>query len=152
MRLALDTNVLAYAEGVNGAGRKRSALSLIERLPQDETFLPVQVLGELFHVLVRKAGEKPAKARKAILEWQDCFPVIETSSEVMLGATDLATDHHLTIWDAVILSASAEAGCRLLLSEDLPEGFVWRGVSVANPFGQPLNKLLFALLSNPQDT
>jgi predicted nucleic acid-binding protein len=150
VRVALDTNVLAYAEGVNGAGRKRSALSLIERLPQAETFLPVQTLGELFHVLVRKAGEKPPKARRAILGWQDSFPVIETSSVVMLGAADLATDHHLTIWDAVILSAAAEAGCRLLLSEDLQEGFVWRGVSVANPFRQPMNKLLSALLNNPQ--
>src|SRR5579871_470817 len=136
MRVALDTNVLAYAEGVNGTGMKRAALRLVERLPQADTFLPVQTLGELFHVLVRKAHQKPAKARQAILDWQDAFPVIETSSEVMLGAADLATDHQLTIWDAVILSAAAEAGCRLLLSEDLQEGFVWRGVSVINPFGQ----------------
>jgi predicted nucleic acid-binding protein len=37
----------------------------------------------------------------------------------MLAAADLASDHHL----AVILSAAAEAGCRLPLSEDSQEGF-----------------------------
>jgi len=151
VRVALDTNVLAYAEGVNGATMKRSALKLIERLPQATTFLPVQSLGELFHVLVRKAGRKAAVARKAILDWQDAFPVIETSCEVMLGAADLATDHQLTIWDSVILSAAAEAGCRLLLSEDLQEGFVWRGVSVVNPFAESKNELLATLLKAGQD-
>jgi len=146
MRLALDTNILAYAEGVNGTDRKRTALELIEKLPQDAVFLPVQTLGELFHLLVRKAGRAPARAQKAILGWRDSFALIETSAEVMLAATDLATDHQFRIWDAAVLSASAEAGCRLLLSEDMQEGFTWKGVTVTNPFSSHRHELLAALL------
>ena len=146
MRVALDTNVLAYAEGVNGAPMKKAALELVQKLPDGATLLPVQTLGELFNVLVRKAGRPPAKARKAILSWQDAFPLIETSAEVMLAAADLATDHQLGIWDAVILSAAAEAGCRLVLSEDLQEGFTWKGVTVTNPFARSKHELLAALL------
>ena len=93
MRVALDTNILAYAEGVNGAPMKTAALELVHRLPEGTTLLPVQTLGELFNLLVRKAGRPPAKARKAILSWRDAFPLIETSAEVMLAAADLATDH-----------------------------------------------------------
>jgi predicted nucleic acid-binding protein len=52
MRLALDTNVLAYAEGVNGAAMQGPALDIISRLPASESFLPVQVLGELFNLLI----------------------------------------------------------------------------------------------------
>ncbi len=148
MRIALDTNLLAYAEGVNGAVRKKAALDVIERLPEDSTFIPVQVLGELFRVLVRKAGRRPERARAAVLSWQDVFPLIETSSPVLISATDLATDHNLSIWDAVILSASAAAGCRLLLSEDLQESFTWRGVTIANPFAKPGNELLVELLGS----
>jgi len=147
VRLALDTNILAYAEGVNGAAMKRAALELIERLPQDDVLLPVQALGELFNVLVRKAGRAPAKARRAILTWTDAFPLIETSAEVMLAAADLATDHQLGIWDSVILSAAAAAGCRLLLSEDMQDGFTWRGISVTNPFSTGKHPLLAALLA-----
>ena len=33
MRVALDTNVLAYAEGINGATKKEAALDLIQKLP-----------------------------------------------------------------------------------------------------------------------
>lgn len=152
MRVALDTNILAYAEGVNGAVMKRKALELVEKLPEDTACLPVQTLGELFHLLVRKAGRARAKARKAILSWQDAFPLIETSAAVMLAAADLATDHQFSIWDAVILCASAEADCRLLLSEDLQEGFTWKGVTVTNPFSTPQHELLASLLgANPEN-
>ena len=103
MRVALDTNVLATAEGINGAERRDAALALIRRLPQEAAVVPV----------------------------------VETSPEAMLAAADLATDHQLGIWDAVILSAAAQSGCRLLLSDDLQEGFTWAGVTVVNPFDSP---------------
>lgn len=146
MRLALDTNVLAYAEGVNGSPRKRTALEIIEKLPADDTFLPVQALGQLFHVLVRKAGRRPDRARAAILSWQDAFPLIETSPAVLVAAADLAAHHGLSIWDAVIFSAAAAAGCRLLLSEDMQAGFTSNGVTVANPFSPARHQLLATLL------
>jgi len=147
VRVALDTNILAYAEGVNGAALKRTALGLVQKLPDGGVLLPVQTLGELFNLLVRKAHRAPAKARKAILSWKDAFPLIETSAEVMLAAADLATDHQLSMWDSVVLSAAAEAGCRLLLSEDLQEGFTWRGVTVTNPFSPLRHELLVSLLT-----
>jgi predicted nucleic acid-binding protein len=146
VRVAFDTNVLAYAEGINGAKRRDVALKLIRRLPQEAAVVPVQVLGELFNVLVRKGGKSRNDARDALLSWRDTFPVVETSPDVMLAAADLATDHHLGIWDAVILSAASQAGCRLLLSEDLQEGFTWAGVTVVNPFASPRHALLGALL------
>jgi predicted nucleic acid-binding protein len=110
----------------------------VQRLPEGTTLLPVQTLGELFILLVRKARRPPAKACKAILSWQDAFPLIETSAQVMLAAADLATDHQLSIWDSVILSAAAESGCRLLLSEDMQEGFT--------SFAPSKHELLTALL------
>lgn len=108
--------------------------------------LPIQILGELFNVLVRKAKWKSERARAAVLNWRDVYSVADTSAEVMITAIDLASDHGLSIWDSVVLSASAEAACRLLLSEDLHEGFTWRGVTVANPFAPPLHPLLAAVL------
>ncbi len=146
MRIALDTNILAYAEGVNGVEKRDMALELVRKLPQESAVVPVQVLGELFNVLCRKAGKSRAEAREALLGWSDTFPVVETAPEVMMVAADLATDHRFGIWDALILSVSAQAGCRLLLSEDLQDGFTWGGVTVANPFASPRHALLESLL------
>ncbi len=147
MRIALDTNVLAYAEGVNGSERRDAALALVRRLPQAAAVIPVQALGELFNVLVRKGRKSRREARDALMSWRDAFPVVATSTEVMLAAADLAADHQLGIWDAVILSTASQWGCRLLLSEDLQEGFTWAGVTVVNPFSSPQHALLGALLA-----
>ena len=57
MRVALDTNVLAYAEGTDGAERRDAALALIRRLRQEAAVAPAQVLGELFNGLARKGGK-----------------------------------------------------------------------------------------------
>ena len=146
MKVALDTNVLAYAEGVNGAGKRDIVLELLRDLPQEATVAPVQALGELFNVLVRKAGRSRADAREAVLAWRDTFSIIGTTPEIMLSATDLAADHHFSIWDAVIFSAASQAGCRLLLSEDLQDGFTWGGVTVVDPFAVPRHALLVSLL------
>ena len=151
MRVALDTNVLAYAEGTNGAEMKEAALRLIHRIPVASIVLPVQALGELFNVLVLKAKRPATNARAAILGWRDAYGAVDTSSALMLSAADLATDHQLRIWDAVILAAAAEAGCRLLLSEDLQEGFTWRGVTVTNPFSATPHALLKTLIGDERD-
>ena len=148
MNVALDTDVLAYAEGVNSERARVSTLRLLRSLPPEETLVPVQVLGELFAVLVRKAKRPRAAAATAILSWGDAFPLIETSATVLIAATELAVAHKLGIWDAIVLSAAADAGCRLLLSEDLQDGFTWRGVTVANPFAAPRHPLLEAMLSS----
>ena len=149
MRIALDTNILAYAEGVNGTAMQRTALDLISSLPRNEVALPVQVLGELFNVLTRKASRPREAARAIILSWRDTFALLDTSETVILTAADLAVDHRLNIWDSVILSAAAQAGCRLLLSEDFQNGFTWNGVTVTNPFAASRHPLLAALIAEP---
>ena len=122
MRIALDTNVLASAEGVNDAVKRDVVADLLQTFSPEAVFIPVQVLGELFNVLVRKAGKSRSDARHALLGWRDAFATIPTTPEVMSAAVDLATVHQSSIWDAVILSAASQAGCRLLLSEDLQHG------------------------------
>jgi predicted nucleic acid-binding protein len=146
VRVALDTNILAYVEGVNGVARKASATRIVAKLPAESTYVPVQALGELFRVLVHKAKYKPKSARGAILNFLDIFPLIETSPSVITAATDLSVDHGLDIWDAVILASAATAGCRLLLSEDMQEGFTWSGVTVTNPFSAKRHRSLEELL------
>lgn len=149
MRVALDTNIMAYAEGVDDDRKQAMATDLVMRLPPGSAVLPLQTLGELFNVLVHKAGRSREAARAAVLKWRDGFPVVETSAAIVVAATDLAVDHQLKIWDSVILSASAHAGCRLLLSEDFQDGFTWSGTTVANPFAPSQHPLLKALLTTP---
>jgi len=146
VKIALDTNILVYAEGVDDVERRDAALDLIRRLPGSSVVVPVQVLGELFAVLVRKARWSRENARAALIAWHDAFPVVATSGDIVLDAAEAATTHRLSLWDALILVAAGRAGCRLLLSEDLQDGFTWDGVTVANPFAPALHPLLSSVL------
>jgi len=148
VNVALDTNVLAYAAGVNGTAKKEEALELIQGLAGEMLVVPVQALGELFNVLVRKAGWTRAEAVGAVLRWSEAGATVETTPSVLFRALELSSRHQFGVWDAVIASAAAEAGCRLLLSEDLQDGFVWRGVIIANPFIPAKHPLLRTILEN----
>lgn len=134
MRLAVDTNIFVYAEGVNGPAQAVSARKLIADLPVGDTIVPVQVLGELFNVLTRKGQFSSRKAAIAVTGLSTAFGTVDTSSAQLATALELAERHGLSIWDAIILVVSDSAGCRILLSEDMQHGFEWRGVTVINPF------------------
>lgn len=147
MRLALDTNILAYAEGLGDAERCAQARHWVARAGQANAVLPSQVLGELQRVLVVKARRTPDAARAAVLGWADAFEIASSGWTALQAALDLCADHPLTVWDALILATAAESQCRLLLSEDLQHGFTWRGVTIVNPFIQPAHPLLATVSS-----
>ncbi len=146
MRVAIDTNILAYAEGVGDIARRDATMDLLARLPPECVLLPVQVLGELFRVLTGKAKCSPDIARTRILQWADSFDVTDSTWTAFQSAFDLTADHGLQIWDALILAVTAENRCRILLSEDMQHGFTWRGVTVVNPYRIPSHPLLSSIL------
>lgn len=146
MRVALDTNVLAYAAGVDrsadDAAKTETARSLIAGLSGRMTLIaPVQALGELYVVLTR-AGEAREDARETVLRMHAAFGHAPSDTATLLSALDAAAAHKLQLWDALILTAAAEAGCAMLLSEDMHAGFTWRGVCVVNPFAPTIDRRL----------
>ena len=149
LTIALDSNILAYAEGVDDLKRQAKARELIDQLDEEATLVPAQAIGELYNVLLRKGGLSRDAARRAVTVWRDTFLIGPTTEAALLAAIDLATDHRLKIWDSVMIAVAAEAGCRLLLSEDLQNGFTWRGVTVVNPFAEERHPFLESLLSAP---
>lgn len=150
MRVALDTNILVYAEGIAPLAadlEKPSAIrSLLTVLPVTGVVIPAQVLGELFRVLVGKAHWPRETARSVLLSWSDSYRIADTTAAALNAAADLATIHRLSIWDSVVISVAIEAGCRLLLSEDMQDGFTWQGLTIVNPLATPRHPLLTALL------
>lgn len=134
MKIAVDTNVLAYAAGFDDAIRVETALAVLRRTYLGHQLVfPAQVMAELFRVLVRKARWSAGDARDHVIGWCEAGVVAPTSDSTLRAALNLAVDHHLQPFDAIILAAASEAGCRILLSEDLQDGFSWSGVTVVAP-------------------
>jgi predicted nucleic acid-binding protein len=142
VRIALDTDILAYAEGIGDSDRQRVSLELVRMLPPSLVVIPAQCLGELFRVLTGKARQDAAPAREAVLGWADAYETADSTWTALQSAMDAVTGHGLQIWDALILAVAAEQRCRLLLSEDMQHEFTWRGVTVLNPYRDPKHHLL----------
>ncbi len=147
MRIAFDTNVLVYAEGAHDRQRQSAADRLILLARQHDAVLPVQVTAEFFHFLVRKRKMTRQAALSVVTGWQDLMTgSAATTSNVFSEAMQLASGHNLQIFDAIILASAAESECRMLLSEDMQDGFVWRGVTVVNPFAATPHPMLADLM------
>jgi predicted nucleic acid-binding protein len=101
--------------------------------------------GEVYSVLSR-SGISRTEARDGVIELKKQFEIAVTDADTFDAALDLATEHKLQFWDALILNVAADAGCSLLLSEDMQDGFAWRGVTVVNPFAVKIHKRLKRVL------
>jgi predicted nucleic acid-binding protein len=148
-RIALDTNILAYLTGVSrvAADDVKIAVTrdLVSRLgTQASLIAPTQTLGELF-VVQRRSGASNSEARRVVLEIAEAFGTAASETRTAIAAADLVVDHNLQFWDALIVTAAAEAGCSLLLSEDMQHGFLVRGLTIVNPFAEQPHLKLAAL-------
>lgn len=150
MRVALDTNILAYLAGVSRSADDDSKIErvrdIVEQLARSATLLaPAQTLGELF-VVLRRGGVSPEQAREIVLRYAETFAPSPSETRTVVSALDLAVDHRFQFWDALIVTAAVDAGCSLLLSEDMQDGFVVRGLTIANPLATAPHAKLAALL------
>jgi predicted nucleic acid-binding protein len=143
---ALDTNIVVYAEGHGDADRCTRANALMVRLADRPLVLPVQVLGELVRVLHGRFRRPIGEVQAVVDHWTRLYAPAESTRSAFEHAMAAVADHQLQIWDALILAVAAEQRCEMLLSEDLQHGFSWRGVTVVNPFVEPIHPRLAKLL------
>jgi predicted nucleic acid-binding protein len=147
MRAALDTNILVYAQRHGDQRRVSRALEILATL-NIELVVSTQVIGELFNVLSRKFRLEPVAVRQAIESWSRTCEIVASPRQVMFRAMQLAMDHQFQIWDAFILESAVEAECQILLSEDMQHGFFWSGLTVINPFSDPVHPMLARALGS----
>lgn len=148
--VALDSNILAYLAGVDrhpdDAAKVERVIEVVDRLV---AAVPVvasaQAIGELYIVL-RRNGDDALRAKQRIDLFETSFSIAHTKWSTLHGALELVIAHKLQFWDSVIVSAAAEAGCAMLLSEDMQSGFTWRGTTVINPLSSPIDRRLAALI------
>lgn len=149
MLFALDTNVVIYAAGYNDRSRAERALAVRRGLGPERTVIATQVIGEFYYALVTKLKLDRLNAAKACEALSRSAMIRSADHAVFEEALEVGSRHRLQFWDALILCTTAEAGCRALISEDMQHGFVHRGVTVINPFAEPMHPLLADALRRP---
>jgi predicted nucleic acid-binding protein len=151
MLIALDTNILAYAEGINDANRQKTTIEILRLIPRDNIIVPVQCLGELFNVMATKAKRKPDEIHGSIIQWEKTYKTANSTFSALFNASILVERHKFQIWDALILAVAAENRCSFLLSEDMQHGYTYADTTIINPYSLHEKELLHRLAAPSLD-
>lgn len=141
--IAVDSNLLIYSLLRSDDVRHGRALLVLDRLVERrQFFLPLQVIGETFHVLVRKARFDASEASRMIGTYASFAHVEPYHHDDVLAGMEAVAQHRLSFWDAVIWAVCERSGVATLLTEDMQDGRTLGRVTFVDPFGKRAAALL----------
>lgn len=133
-RSFFDTNILIYADDKSAPSKQKHAIELVARHRRDGTgVVSMQVLQEYFVTVTRKLGVDAKIARRKV-ELLAEFDVATPDVTDILAAIDLHRLHGFSFWDGLIIRSAKQAGCSVLLTEDLQDKREVDGLRIINPF------------------
>ena len=136
-RSFFDTNILVYTDDHDAPEKQTQSFELIERARHERrAVVSTQVVQEYFVAATRKLGVPPEIARRKV-ELFSRFQLVVIDLNDILAAIDIHRLHGIGFWDALIVRAAQGAGCAVLFTEDLQDGWRIGGLEVVNPFRAP---------------
>ena len=130
----VDTNVLLYRFSAIPDEKQRAAGRWLSILwEQSSGRLSWQVVNEFYSNAVGKLRIPPRIARETVndlMRWKPEPPIHATIHR----AWHWCDTAQVNFWDALIVAAAEQSGCRWLLSEDFQAGRKFGNLTVVNPF------------------
>jgi predicted nucleic acid-binding protein len=131
----VDTNVLLYA--LSDRPEEQVKAERARQLLLNENWgWSVQVAGEFYHIATsaKRQFQLPhTSAIEYVKTWLK-FPTASRHPSTVLSALEIRDRFQLSYWDAAIIAAARELGCRTIYSEDFSHSQDYDGVTVVNPF------------------
>ena len=135
----LDTNLFVYQLTTEDTTKSEIAGKIIrEGIRTGQACISFQVVQECLNVIVRHAEialtvEQAQRYLEASLKplWR-----IYPSVSLYQRGLEIKARHRFGFYDALIVAAAQEAGCKVLYSEDLQDGQKIDSLTIQNPFLQ----------------
>ena len=135
-KVFIDTNILIYAYDSSAGNKHGVASRQVEELWRSESgLLSMQVLQEFYVNITRKiARPLTITVARSLVEDLARMEVVTVGSDAILSAIDVQREYMISFWDAMIVTAAFIGGAEVLLTEDLNNGQIIKGVKIQNPF------------------
>jgi predicted nucleic acid-binding protein len=133
-RFTLDSNILIYSVDGNAGARHQLAMQIVVAAARRDCWLTLQAISEFYAAATRKRIIPPALAAARANDWLTAFPHTALSAGAVRTALGDAGAGRASYWDGLLVATAAEAGCRLILTEDLADGSRLGAVEIHNPF------------------
>ena len=133
----IDSNVFIYLFDPRDERKRGIALRIVETaLGDDSACISHQVVQETLNVVTRKLARPLTPEAAQRFMQHSMLPLWRVMPSAALYEKGLALQARwqLGFYDALIVAAALEAGCKRLLSEDLQHGQRIEGLRIENPF------------------
>jgi len=132
-----DSNVFVYLfDETNDYKRTTAERLIVQALEANNACISFQVVQETLSVLTRKlkpSVTEPNAQRFLESVLQPLWRVMPSLALYQRGLS-LQARYKLSFYDAMIVAAALEAGCKRLLSEDMQHGLKIEKLVITNPF------------------
>jgi predicted nucleic acid-binding protein len=129
----LDTNVLVYLFDNDEPAKQ----AIAERILRDDSGirLSTQVLAEFYVTVTRKLGRpmSPEQGLAAVQQLKT-YPVAAITQDLVTRGIRRSIDSRISFWDGLIVETALAEKARLLVTEDLQDGWMIGSMRVWNPF------------------
>ncbi len=130
----IDTNIAIYAFTDQDLDKQAVAHRLLaDLLNSHEAVVSTQVLAEFANTALGKLARQPEVVKRGV-RLLSAGRLVVLDHGLLCEAIDVRARYQVQFWDACILAAAAQAGCRVVYSEDLNAGQWYGSVQVLNPF------------------
>ena len=126
----IDTNILLYTLSADDDKADRA-----EAILQAGGLISVQVLNELTNVMWRKFNMPWKEINEIVSIIRSICPVVPLTVETHDRGRNVAERYNIGVYDAMIIAAALNEGCKRLYSEDMQNGMtIDDQLRICNPF------------------
>ena len=137
-KVFIDSNIFVYAVDNDNTDKQTKAKSVLADIITNKIpVISTQVLQEFYNVSTTKIKVDKFLAKSIVHDL--CYmEVVQVAPELIEEGIDISISSQISFWDGLIIAAAELANCSIVISDDLNDGQIIRGVKIINPFNSPL--------------
>ena len=134
-RVFLDTNFVIYLYTEDEDNKRNIAY---EHVNKDTCITSTQVCNEACNIWFRKYNWNKDKINTHLDEIETvCDEVLLVQRKTINQALSIKDRYGYSYYDSLILASALEAGCSIILTEDMSDGqLIFSKLKITNPFGK----------------
>ena len=133
--ITLDTNILVYAFDDKNPFKQTVCTDILKTAAAGGYRLALQTIGEFYAVTTKRRILTPQDAAHQVEKFVKGFETFLPSRGAYTVAAQEGARGRFSYWDAVLLASANDAGCEIILSEDMADAARLGAITVRNPFG-----------------
>jgi predicted nucleic acid-binding protein len=132
-KIFIDSNILVYTLDKNDINKHNKARLALKNIKDNETpVISTQVLQEFYNASTTKLNTDKLLAKSLLHNFTN-METVQVNIDIIEQGIDISIVSQISFWDGLIIASAEYAKCSAIISEDLNDGQMIRGIKIMNP-------------------